>query len=168
MSEYVGCYIRTGSELKQIKINPSALKNGIYRTVARKEKNYDCKCFIAPPLDDTSSVSLRELCIRLLMKYIHHVEFEGLPEVILEEIFFKNFFNFGLMMKPGCFECWNTAVRIVQSMDDPPVQQIINLTNTIDFYADQIYPLIERITTLDLSGQGIHDNRYALNKSSKY
>ena len=161
MSEYVGCYIRSGSELKQIKINPASLRNGIYRTVGRKEKKHDCKCFnehLFPP-DGAVVLSLRDLCTRLLMKYIHHVEFEGLPEIILEEIFFKNFFKFGLMMKPSCLECWNSAVRIVQSIDYPPLQQIINLTNKIDFYADQIYPLFETVTTLDLSGQGIHDNR---------
>ena len=158
MSEYVGCYIRSGAELKQIKINPASLRNGIYRTVARKEKNHDCKCFNEPQ-DGAVFSSLRDLCTRLLMKYIHHVEFEGLPEIILEEIFFKNFFKFGLLMKPSCLECWNSAVRIVLSMDYPPVQQIINLTNKIDFYADQISPLFKTVTTLDLSGQGIHDNR---------
>jgi len=168
MSEYVGCYIRTGTVLEQLKIDPSALKNGIYRTATRKEKNYECKCLILPPNGSEKSISsLRDLCTRLLMKYIHQVEFEGLPEIILEEIFFKNFSKFGLLMKPSCLECWNSAVRIVQSMDDPPVQQIINLTNTIDFFSDQIFPLLEPLTVLDLSGQGIHDQSGILNTLSE-
>lgn len=93
------------------------------------------------------------------MKYIHHVEFDGLPDFILAEVFIKNFQNFGLMGKSGsnCSECWETAIRLLMALDSPPIQAIISLTTEIDFFVDQMIPCFSSLTELNLSSQGLHD-----------
>ena len=61
----------------------------------------------------------------------------------------------------SCLSCWTTLVRIsTESLPDLDAHfsQICQITNNIDFYIDQLSPILVGITRLDLSGQSLHDD----------
>ena len=99
------------------------------------------------------------------MKNINFVDFDCLPPFFIETVFIDNFKNFGLMKNSSCLECWDNLVRLSLTPGllntrhlNLLFQKILNLTSSIDFYVDQLLPLFESVTILNLKNQRIHDN----------
>ena len=94
------------------------------------------------------------------MEFIHFVEFDTIPVGIIEEVFLPWIEKSGLLKSGECGECWETFTRIALA---DFAQESVCLAKLpfgkIDFYSDELEPLLRNLTNLSLQGQGIHDNR---------
>ena len=68
--------------------------------------------------------------------------------------------DFVIILESSCLSCWTTLVRI--STESLPVldahfSKICQITDNIDFYIDQLSPMLVSITSLNLSSQSLHD-----------
>ena len=102
------------------------------------------------------------------MKYIHFVDFDDLPAFFIETLFVKNFHSFGLMANKNCLDCWDTLIRLTTTPTiieachlNYLLERISSITSRsvgLDFYVDQLLPIFESVTILNLSHQKIHDD----------
>jgi hypothetical protein len=119
MSDYVGCFIRDGNtgSFGSIRANIAVINRSknIYtaKPFIAKSRKY-CSCFKDVANKDLKKLkSLFDISMEVIMKNIHLVDFETIPEAIIEEIFLPWIYKFGLLQNSDCIDCWETLNRII-------------------------------------------------------
>lgn len=165
--DYVGCLIREKSDcLGSIRANIAVInrrKNIYTRTPFRPKGCKKCSCLkaLSERKHPQTVESLFDQSMQVLMKYIHFVEFDTIPVGIIEEIFLPWINRSGLLTDGSCPECWETFNRIALAHGNAEEIVLANLPfGKVDFFSDELEPLLLNLTQLSLPDQGLHDNRF--------
>ena len=156
----LGCYIKDSKgQLGSFRVKQEVLnrRKNIYtsRPKVRREKKF-CECLKLPKV---KKWSLFDLSMRTLMTHIHMIEFDTLPVSIIEDFFIPWVTKCGFFKNQDCLECWETLSQLCVSHNSENGLALARMPfGKMDFFSDEIRPVLDRLTKLDLSNSGIHDN----------
>ena len=156
----LGCYIKDSKgQLGSFRVKQEVLnrRRNIYtsRPKVRHEKN-SCECLKLPKV---KKWSLFDLSMRTLMTHIHMIEFETLPVSIIEDFFIPWVTKCDFFKNPDCPECWETLSQLCVSHNPENGLALARMPfGKMDFFSDEIRPVLDGLKKLDLSNSGIHDN----------